>query len=110
MRILVCASEAPVAPLNGSRLQLRALCEELARNHEVTVVGFRWPGQSGEPPAGVELLELPAPVPGGARRAADRLLALARREPVEVRRLSRPMADAVRDLRGRTEFDVAHAG
>lgn len=112
LRILICASEAPLAPLNGMRLQLRALCEQLARRHDVTVLCFRWPGQTGLPPEGVEQLELPGPAPAPGRLAStsERLLALVRREPIEVRRLSGPMADEVRTLRERMTFDVAHVG
>ena len=60
VRILVCASEAPRPPLNGSRLVLRELCERLAARHEITVLALRHPDQSGPPPAGVTMLELPS--------------------------------------------------
>jgi polysaccharide biosynthesis protein PslH len=108
LRILVCASEAPLPPLNGMRLQLRALVGQLARRHDVTVLCFRWPGQTGLPPEGVEQLDVTGPAPGRAASTGERLLALARREPIEVRRLCRPMADEVRRLRARMTFDVAH--
>jgi glycosyltransferase involved in cell wall biosynthesis len=104
MRILVCASDAPLPPLNGTRLQLRALSEQLARRHEVCVLAYRWPGQEGEPPPGVELLELAGPVPG----ALDRIVSVARREPVDPRRLAGPMRSAIARLRAQREFDVAH--
>jgi glycosyltransferase involved in cell wall biosynthesis len=104
MRILVCASDAPLPPLNGMRLQLRALCEQLARRHEVCVLAYRWPGQEGEPPPGVELLELAGSVPS----ALDRIVAVARREPVDPRRLARPMRSAIVQLRAQRRFDVAH--
>ena len=110
MRILVCASEAPLPPLNGARLQLRALCEQLAQRHEVTAIGFRWPEQEGAAPAGVELIEIPAPAPGRVRRSRDRLQALGRREPVEVARLVPPMAAAIGRARAQRRFDVAHVG
>jgi glycosyltransferase involved in cell wall biosynthesis len=104
MRILVCASDAPLPPLNGMRLQLRALIEQLARRHEVCVLAYRWPGQEGEPPPGVELLELAGPLPG----ALDRIVSVARREPVDPRRLAGPMRSAIARLRAQREFDVAH--
>jgi polysaccharide biosynthesis protein PslH len=108
MRILVCASEAPLPPLNGARLQLRALCEQLAQRHEVTVIGFRWPDQEGAAPTDVELIEIPGPTPGRVRRGGDRLRALGRREPVEVGRLVPPMAAAIGRARAQRRFDVAH--
>jgi glycosyltransferase involved in cell wall biosynthesis len=90
------------------RLQLRALVEQLARRHDVTVLCFRWPDQIGLPPEGVEELDVAGPAPGRAASTAERLLALARREPIEVRRLCDPMSDEVRRLRARVAFDVAH--
>jgi polysaccharide biosynthesis protein PslH len=104
MRILICASDAPLPPLNGMRLQLRALCEQLARRHEVCVLAYRWPGQEGESPAGVELIELAGPPAG----ALDRIVAMAHREPVDPRRLAGPMLASIAGVRARREFDVAH--
>src|SRR4051794_37207889 len=92
------------------RLQLRALSEQLAHRHDVTVLCFRWPGQTGLPPEGIEQLDVPGPAPGRLAATGERLLALARREPAEVRRLCAPMADEVRRLRARMAFDVAHVG
>lgn len=107
MRILICASESPVAPLNGLRLQLRALCEELGGRHEVCVVALRWPGQKGSAPAGVELVEVRAPQPG-ALHEVRRLRALASRTPLEALAETPPVAAAVTALRSRRDFDVAH--
>ncbi len=104
MRILVCASEAPLPPLNGMRLQLRALCEQLAQRHDLCVLAYRRPGQEGEPPPGVELLELAGPPPS----ALDRIVAVARREPVDPRRLAGPMRSSIARLRAERGFDVAH--
>jgi glycosyltransferase involved in cell wall biosynthesis len=108
VRILVCASEAPIAPLNGSRLVLRELSTRLAARHEVTVLALRRPEQSGPPPAGVRLeaLDLPDPSPAAAWTA--RLGALVRREPVEARRLVAPFAAALPRLLDAERFDVAH--
>jgi polysaccharide biosynthesis protein PslH len=105
MRILICASSAPLPPLDGMRLQLRALCEQLARRHEVCVLAYRWPGQEGASPPDVELLELAGPPAPGA---LDRLRAVARREPVDPRRLAGAMRPAIARLRAQREFDVAH--
>jgi glycosyltransferase involved in cell wall biosynthesis len=104
MRILVCASDAPLPPLNGVRLQLRALCEHLAQRHQVCVLAYRWPGQEGEAPPGVELLEMAGSMPS----ALDRIVAVARREPVDARRLAGPMRSAIARLRAQRGFDVAH--
>jgi glycosyltransferase involved in cell wall biosynthesis len=108
VRILVCASEAPIAPLNGSRLVLRELTARLAARHEVTVLALRRPEQIGPPPAGVRLVTLDHPEPGAAQAWLARLTALARREPVEARRLVAPFAAALPGLLDRERFDVAH--
>ena len=107
MRILVCASEAPLPPRNGLRLQLAELTGALARRHEVTVLAFRWPGQEGAPPAGVELIPI-APTPDGWRRRAGWVRAALRREPLETTRLTAPMSAAVAQVIANRGFDVAH--
>ena len=106
VRILVCASEAPRPPLNGSRLVLRELCERLAARHEITVLALRHPDQSGPPPDGVTMLELPFSPPGPVRAWAQRAIAIALNEPVEVRRLARPFQRALPGLVA--SFDAAH--
>ena len=103
VRILVCASEAPRAPLNGSRLVLYELCARLATRADVTVLALRRPDQDGQPPPGIELLELQLGDPGPVRAWALRAAALALREPVDARRLAAPFMHAI--PRG---FDVAH--
>lgn len=108
MRVLVCASEAPLPPLNGVRLALRELCAQLAGSHEVCVLAYRWPDQHGDPPAGVEHRPLDAPPLRPAARLADRARSLWRLQPTEAPRLGRPMARAVEKLRRERSFDVAH--
>ena len=108
MRILVCATEAPLLPLNGMRLQLHELVRGLAARHEVCVVAYRWPEQTGIGPSGVELLELQPPRGGALPRVAGWAGALARREPVEAVKLAPPMCKRVAALRRVRTFDVAH--
>ena len=108
VRILVCASEAPIAPLNGSRLVLRELTARLAADNDVTVLALVRPGQEGPPPPGVELLALPHPEPSPGAAWAERMRALALREPVEARRLVAPFARALPGLLDGRRFDVAH--
>lgn len=106
MRILVCASEAPVAPLNGLRLQIRALTEALALRHDVHVLAYAWPGQDGPAPEGVRLQTVPPPAGG---RISGWLRAAVDHRPIEAVKLTRPMADALIRFREREEpFDVAH--
>ena len=108
VRILLCASEAPRAPLNGSRLVLNQLCTRLAERAEVTVLALRHPDQAGEAPAGVELYELALSPAGRGRAWALRGAALALREPVEARRLSAPFVSFLPEFLASRSFDVAH--
>jgi glycosyltransferase involved in cell wall biosynthesis len=102
IRLLVCATEAPLPPFNGMRLQLHELCRRLALRHDVTVVAFRWPDQHGEPPPGLDLQCLDGPDPSAAGRAVDRVRSVRRRQPVDAVRLTPLVAEG--------GFDLAHVG
>lgn len=105
MRILVCASEAPLPPMNGFRLQVSPVCAELAKSHEVFVLAYRWPEQVGEAPDGVELETIELPAPSVARRG---LTWLTTSRPLGAVITTPPMAAAARELLARREFDVLH--
>ena len=94
--------------MNGLRLQVSQLTGVLAREHEVTVLAYRWPGQEGAPPPGVELIEVPPPRSGPRARARVLLTAAARRLPAGAVAQGPPMAAAVRSLLAERSFDVAH--
>jgi glycosyltransferase involved in cell wall biosynthesis len=106
MRILVCAQEAPLPPLNGLRLQIAEVCEQLTKRHEVCILGYRGPEQFGEGPRGAELITLDPPSTKLPARMRRRLRAVARREPVEVARLGPRMSAAARALVAQRPFDV----
>jgi glycosyltransferase involved in cell wall biosynthesis len=108
VRILLCASEAPRAPLNGSRLVLHELLSRLAKRAELTVLALRRGDQDGPAPTGFELLELALGDPGPARSWALRAAALALREPVEARRLAAPFERALPSLLAERRFEAAH--
>src|SRR5205809_6495002 len=55
MRILVCTLEVPLPPVNGMRLQVGALVNELRARHDVRLVGLAFPDQAR--------VGLPAPEP-----------------------------------------------
>ena len=108
MRILVCATEAPLPPVNGFRLMLTALTRELVREHDVRVLAFRSPDQRGSPPEESRLRLLPQPEDGFLGSAVQAAGAAARGRPLRADRLASPMADPLRaELR---EFvpDVVH--
>jgi polysaccharide biosynthesis protein PslH len=75
MRILFCADEAPLEPTtSGFRRAVAGLTRELAREHEVRVLGFRKPDQSGsEVPDNVRVVDWP----NGGAVAKARLLGTA---------------------------------
>ena len=110
IRILICASSAPLPPLDGMRLQVRTLAEELARHHEVSVLALRWSDQVDDDggPGGVDLRTIPAPSRTGAGRMWDRVEAVVRTRPVGWDRLARSLADELTSLLAERDFDVVH--
>jgi len=108
VRILICASQAPVPPLSGSSLPLFHLCEQLAQRHEVTVIGYAGSDAQGTPPAGVNLVRLPLPGASESASARSTLRALLLRKPRAVAALSPPMSDAVGRLLNQRAFDIVH--
>jgi glycosyltransferase involved in cell wall biosynthesis len=108
MRILLCASEAPLPPMNGMRLQLRELVSQLAHRHEVCILAFRWPEQHGSAPAGVELIEVKPPPGGTLHRLGGWMRAVPGRRPLEPVKLTGRMSNALRELLAERDFDVAH--
>ena len=108
MRVLVCAREAPLRPLNGFRLQLTQLCAELGRHHEVVVLAYVWPDQEGSPPSGVELVRVPLPEPTRVQAVAGRAHAALMREPAPAAAMTAPMAAAARRAVRDRAPDVVH--
>ena len=108
MRILVCSLEAPFPPINGFRLHLIPLLEELRKRHEVRVVGFRYRDQRdapGDDPA-VRLFPRPSTLLWG--KARDLPVALLTHEPLGARRLAGRLRRAVREELERFDPDVVH--
>jgi glycosyltransferase involved in cell wall biosynthesis len=108
VRILICAAEAPLPPLNGFRLQLTHLTRVLAPRHDVTVLAYRWHDQVGDPPEGVELVPLR---PGGgtpATRAMGAARSALSRYPRAVLSLTQPMSAAMAERIAEHRFDIVH--
>jgi glycosyltransferase involved in cell wall biosynthesis len=108
LRILLCASEAPLPAFNGVRLVVWNLCRELARRHDLSVVALRWPDQYGEPPAGFAYHELAAEVPSLPERLRERARSIAYRKPVDAIRFGARMQSEVARLRAHETYDIAH--
>ena len=58
MRILICAPQGPHPVVNGYRLAVSALLEQLRKRHEVRLLGFRMPDQPSAED-GIRLVEAP---------------------------------------------------
>jgi glycosyltransferase involved in cell wall biosynthesis len=108
MRILICAVEAPLPPINGFRLMLSALTNELRREHEVRVLAFEAPDQKAD--AADETLRLVS------RPEFNRLgdvLALARgvafRRPLRADQLAASLTDPLHAELREFQPDVVHA-
>jgi polysaccharide biosynthesis protein PslH len=88
-RILLCASQLPLPPLNGLRLPFAVLLDELrSRGYEVRALGFLKPDQDEEAAhaAGFKVVRLSTTDPVG--RAASLVRAVATRRPMWVDRMS----------------------
>jgi polysaccharide biosynthesis protein PslH len=92
MRILVCASEAPLPPVNGFRVMLQALLREIRREHEVCVLAFRSPDQEAPTVGDNGLHLISRPEGHGLADLLWSARAAARGRPLRADRLATPMA------------------
>jgi glycosyltransferase involved in cell wall biosynthesis len=92
MRILICAAEAPLPPVNGFRVLLTALRRELRLEHDVRVLAFRSPDQDAPQADEGDLHLLPRPGDDGAAALMETIRAVARGRPLRADRLAAPMA------------------
>jgi polysaccharide biosynthesis protein PslH len=108
VRILVCASEAPLPPTNGFRLALEALLVRLRKRHEVRVLALRQHDQGRAESSDPALRLLPPPAAELAGRAGRLAHGLLDREPFTASglaaRLHAPLADELERFRP----DVVH--
>ena len=107
MRILICATEAPLPPVNGFRGMLTAITSELRREHTVRVLAFRASDQArSSTDESLRLLQQPEDAfPASAVRAAQ---AVAQRRPLRADRLAAPMAEPLRQELTSFGPDVVH--
>ena len=106
MRILLCADEAPLEPTtSGFRRAVAGLVRELAREHDVRVLGFRKPDQAGSPvPDEVRVVDWP----DGGPVAKARLLGAAVLEgrPMRTKELSALLEGPLREELATFDPDV----
>jgi glycosyltransferase involved in cell wall biosynthesis len=108
VRILICAVEAPLPPINGFRLMLGALTKELRSEHEVRVLAFQAADQ--EPPSSDEsqLRLVPRPEADRLADAAAVLQALVRRRPLRADALAAALAGPLREELEDFDADIVH--
>lgn len=111
MRILICASDAPLHPTNtGFRRQLMGLVPELGRRHDVRLLGYRHPNQSSEAAVQVDMRVVPFVKPGPGGNARDLALAVLFRRPLRAERLVAGLREPLREELERFKPDIVHVG
>ena len=112
MRILICASDAPLAPrTTGFRRQLTGLRAELGKAHDVRLIGYRMPDQ--ERPTSVEASEMRIvdyARPSALDNARDLTLSTIRRTPLRADRLVSGLRQPLVEEIERFQPDVVHVG
>ena len=110
MRILICASDAPLRPTNtGFRRQLMGLVPELGKRHDVRLIGYRMPDQT-EPAVEADMRIIEFQRPGALENARDLTLAMTRRRPLRAERLVRGLSGPLREELARFRPDLVHVG
>jgi polysaccharide biosynthesis protein PslH len=111
MRILVVASDAPLPPTNtGFRRQLMGLVPELAKRHDVRLIGYRHPGQAAQAAIEADMRIVPYEKPSLAGNARDLALATILRRPLRAERLVSGLREPLREELARFRPDVVHVG
>jgi glycosyltransferase involved in cell wall biosynthesis len=107
VRILICSLEAPLPPVNGFRLQLRALIEQLRQRHDIRILAFRYPDQTG-PNDDPQTTLLPRPITSRAAKALALPRAFVTRSPLGVGELAARLRGPLRAQMDRFAPDVVH--
>jgi glycosyltransferase involved in cell wall biosynthesis len=106
MRVLVCAEEAPLPPMNGFRSAVASLIEHLRPANEVRVLAYRRPDQEAAALDDMRLLSRPDSRPGEKAKLFSR--AIARRRPLRTDALADGMAPALAEELERFRPHVVH--
>lgn len=111
MRILICASDAPFPPTNtGFRRQLMGLVPELAKSHDVRLIGYRMPDQSRNSAVEADMRIVDFQKPAAAENARDLALAMIRRRPLRAERLVSGLRGPLGEELARFQPDLVHVG
>src|ERR1044072_2265556 len=107
MRILICATEAPLPPVNGFRRLLTAITSELRQEHTVRVLAFPASDQARSS-TDESLRLLPQPEDAFPASAVRAVRAVAQRRPLRADRLAEPMVEPLRGELTSFAPDVVH--
>lgn len=111
MRILMCVSDAPLAPRHtGFRRQLTGLRAALNARHDVRLVGYRMPDQVSDPTSEQEMRLVPYHRPGLKENAADLAASLVSRDPIRAARQVNGLREPLLEELERFRPDVVHVG
>lgn len=111
MRILICASDAPLQPINtGYRRQLTGIVGELGKRHDVRLIGYRHPDQTRTPSVDGDLRIVDYEKPGLGGNASDLVKAMALHRPLRAQRLVDGLRGPLRAEVKRFRPDVVHVG
>jgi polysaccharide biosynthesis protein PslH len=111
VRILICASDAPLQPINtGYRRQLTGIVGELGKRHDVRLIGYRHPDQTRTPSVDGDLRIVDYEKPGLGANASDLVKAMALHRPLRAQRLVDGLRGPLRDEVERFRPDVVHVG
>jgi glycosyltransferase involved in cell wall biosynthesis len=108
VRILICAIEAPLPPINGFRLMLGALLEEFRRDHEVRVLALRAADQEADSREQNQLRLVPRPEAARLGDAAALVQAFVRRRPLRADAMAALLARPLREELEAFDPDVVH--
>jgi polysaccharide biosynthesis protein PslH len=108
VRILICAVEAPLPPINGFRLMLGALLEEFRREHEVRVLALRAADQDADSRDEGQLRLVPRPETDRLGDAVALVHAFVRRRPLRADSMAAALAGPLREELEAFDADVVH--
>jgi len=82
----------------------------LGRSHEVRLIGYQQPDQTGEPAIQADMRVVPYTKPTVAGNAGDLALAMIFRRPLRAERLARGLREPLREELDRFKPDIVHVG
>lgn len=108
MRVLICSMESPLPPIDGHRLQLRHLLQELRAEHQVRLLALVLPEQLGREGRLDDARLIPRPAPTRFKKALKLPPAMLRGRPLNAAEMADRLRPALREEIGSFRPDVVH--